>query len=121
MSDTNPLSFVPARPASGHPELATLLARISDAYDPVAVILFGSRARGDHGPDSDWDLKVVVRDDAPEALLDPGLGWSVQEGSGVHADVTCARLSELVADLDVANSAAREIARDGVRLVPTIP
>src|SRR5713226_6538655 len=30
------------------------------AYDPVRVILFGSVARGDEGPDSDVDLLVVL-------------------------------------------------------------
>ena len=26
---------------------------------PVSVILFGSRASGDHGPDSDWDIALL--------------------------------------------------------------
>src|SRR5579884_1336015 len=26
----------------------------------VAVVLFGSRARGDHRPESDWDLLVIA-------------------------------------------------------------
>jgi predicted nucleotidyltransferase len=28
--------------------------------DLIAIVLFGSRARGDHRPDSDWDLLVVA-------------------------------------------------------------
>lgn len=28
------------------------------------VILFGSRARGDHKPDSDWDLLILTKIDA---------------------------------------------------------
>ena len=36
--------------------------RIVEAVQPVRVILFGSAARGDAGPDSDIDLLVVVRD-----------------------------------------------------------
>lgn len=27
----------------------------------VSVVLFGSRARGDHHPESDWDLLVIVK------------------------------------------------------------
>lgn len=34
----------------------------------VEVWLFGSRARGDHRPDSDVDLMVVVADDAVDRL-----------------------------------------------------
>lgn len=35
----------------------------------VAVVLFGSRARGDHRPDSDWDL-LVIAEQLPEKALD---------------------------------------------------
>jgi len=98
------------------PEIGGLLARIRETYAPVAVLLYGSQARGDAGPDSDWDLKVIVADDAPEALLSPMLGWAVQAGSGVHADISCARISEFESDLSIANSAAREVLRDGVLL-----
>jgi uncharacterized protein len=49
--------------------LADFLNRI-DAVRPMIdrLILFGSRARGDHRPDSDYDLLVVARRDP--ALLD---------------------------------------------------
>ena len=33
--------------------------------DPVSVILFGSRARGDHGPESDWDFALVFEGECP--------------------------------------------------------
>ncbi|MBP6809344.1 MAG: nucleotidyltransferase domain-containing protein, partial [Chromatiaceae bacterium] len=32
------------------------------AVAPERIVLFGSRARGDSGPDSDLDLLVVARD-----------------------------------------------------------
>ncbi len=32
------------------------------ANDPVRILLFGSRARGDAGPESDYDFLVVERD-----------------------------------------------------------
>jgi predicted nucleotidyltransferase len=35
---------------------------ISAARNPVKVVLFGSHARGDAGPDSDLDFLVVERD-----------------------------------------------------------
>ncbi len=43
-----------------------LLEGVIRHLDPVEVWLFGSRARGDARPDSDWDLYVVV-DDGTEA------------------------------------------------------
>ncbi len=99
------------------PELRTLLARIDAACDPIEVILYGSRARGEATAQSDWDLKVIVADEAPESLLSPLFGWSLQEGSGVHADVSVVRLSDFEADLSVVNSAASHIADDGILLV----
>jgi predicted nucleotidyltransferase len=35
----------------------------------VAVVLFGSRARGDHRPESDWDL-LVIAEGLPERPFD---------------------------------------------------
>ena len=37
-----------------------IVAALVRSFDPVQVILFGSVARGDDGPDSDIDLLVVL-------------------------------------------------------------
>ena len=39
--------------------LAEIVRRIVEAVDPDKIILFGSRARGDNRPDSDFDLLVI--------------------------------------------------------------
>jgi uncharacterized protein len=44
------------------PALAEIVHRLVEAFQPERVFLFGSRARGDAGPDSDYDLMVVVSD-----------------------------------------------------------
>ena len=55
--------------------------------DPVSVILFGSRARGDHGPDSDWDLALVydgefpILDGLPSTLEGREIDWAPIERS----------------------------------------
>lgn len=98
------------------PELFPLLERIKAVYNPLEVLLFGSRARGGATEDSDWDVVVVLPDDADEALLHPLLGWRTQMGSGVYANVLCAYESELLADLVVPNSQARELADHAVIL-----
>jgi len=46
-----------------------LLTSVVRWFDPVRVILFGSHARGEAGPDSDWDLLVVLDDDVPPEKL----------------------------------------------------
>ncbi len=37
------------------------LALIAGRYDIAGAILYGSRARGDHRPDSDADVAVLLR------------------------------------------------------------
>lgn len=46
-----------------------LLTSVVRWFAPVRVILFGSHARGEAGPDSDWDLLVVLDDDVPPEKL----------------------------------------------------
>ncbi|MDD3925507.1 MAG: nucleotidyltransferase domain-containing protein [bacterium] len=41
--------------------LAEIVKKLVDAYKPERIYLFGSHARGETGPDSDYDLMVVVR------------------------------------------------------------
>ena len=45
------------------PELIQeVVRRLEEAVRPLRVILFGSAARGEMGPDSDVDLLIVVPD-----------------------------------------------------------
>jgi predicted nucleotidyltransferase len=45
--------------------IVEIIRRIVRVVDPMKVILFGSRARGDARPDSDFDLLVVRESDNP--------------------------------------------------------
>jgi len=46
--------------------LQSIVRKIVDAFHPLRIILFGSRARGDHCADSDLDLFVEMESsDAP--------------------------------------------------------
>lgn len=49
------------------PTLREIVRRLADAYHPLQIYLFGSKARGPAGPDSDYDILVVVPDDAPQS------------------------------------------------------
>jgi predicted nucleic acid-binding protein/predicted nucleotidyltransferase len=74
------------------PTLAELLRRLVPAYLPERVYLFGSRARGEAGPDSDYDLLLVVPDDASADRRRSRLAYEVLRGTGVAADVlVCTR------------------------------
>ena len=53
-------------PSPDSPVLKEILRRVVETAQPLRVYLFGSTARGEAGPDSDYDLMLVVPDDTPE-------------------------------------------------------
>jgi predicted nucleotidyltransferase len=69
------------------PLLAEVVRRLAAAYQPERIYLFGSKARGDAGPDSDYDLLVVVSDHAPAERKASKLAYQVLWGTKVAADV----------------------------------
>ncbi len=74
-------------PKANDPILAEVVRRLVEAYKPERIYLFGSVARGDAGPDSDYDLLVVVPDGAPLERRRSRLAYEVLRGTGVAADV----------------------------------
>lgn len=68
-----------------------LLDPVVAYFKPRRVILFGSVARGDAGPDSDIDLLVVVDDDAPKTMLTPHAGYEARKTYNRPADVVPCR------------------------------
>jgi len=51
-----------ARPGPADPLAVAVADAVQNSVAPARVILFGSRARGDHRPDSDIDLLIVAGD-----------------------------------------------------------
>lgn len=48
-------------------ELETYVKRLVEAINPVTIILYGSRARGDFKPSSDFDI-IVIAERLPEFM-----------------------------------------------------
>ncbi|HEV7213820.1 MAG TPA: nucleotidyltransferase domain-containing protein [Chloroflexota bacterium] len=69
------------------PALAEIVRRLVEAFQPERIYLFGSKARGDAGPDSDYDLMVIVPDDAPPERRRSRLAYQRLWGTGTAADV----------------------------------
>ncbi len=69
------------------PALAAIVRRLVDAYQPERIYLFGSHARGDVGPDSGYDLMVIVPDDAPLERRRSRLAYERLWGTKTGADV----------------------------------
>jgi predicted nucleotidyltransferase len=74
-------------PTADDAELAEVVRRLVEAYQPERIYLFGSVARGDAGPDSDYDLLIVVPDDAPQAKRRSRLAYEALWHTGIAADV----------------------------------
>lgn len=73
------------------PVRAEIVHRLGEAYRPERIYLFGSRARGPVSPDSDYDLLIVVPDDAAPDRRDGGLAYRLLWGVGAPGDAVVCR------------------------------
>ena len=95
--------------------IEVLLERMIAEFRPIEVRLFGSRARGEAGAASDWDLFAVVPDDL-EAADDMFAGYRLRRETHTRADIILCPLSEFIEDRDTPNTLAYEAAHHGVTL-----
>jgi len=82
-----PIKQSAAAPSRDAPALSELLRRLVAAYDPERIYLLGSVARGEAGPDSDYDLMIIVPDDATPERPRSRLTYQATRGTGTAADV----------------------------------
>jgi predicted nucleotidyltransferase len=68
------------------PKLGVVLERLIEAYQPESIYLFGSVARGDADADSDYDLLIIVPDDAAPERRQSRLAYQVLRGTGTAVD-----------------------------------
>ena len=93
--------------------LQEIIRRLVEAYDPEQIYLFGSRARGDVGPDSDYDLMVIVPDDAPAERRLSRLAYERLWGTGSAADVVVWTRSRFDARRHIAAALPAIVLREG--------
>jgi predicted nucleotidyltransferase len=67
--------------------LVRLLDDVVQTLNPLAIYLFGSRAEGRASPTSDYDLVVILPDDAPEEALDVVKASAAGRRAKVPADI----------------------------------
>ncbi len=91
----------------------SLIRQIVATYRPLRVILFGSHARGEAGPDSDLDLMVVLDDDAPEEALHWQKLNEARRGYLGAVDMLAAREGSLLDRARAKASFAATILREG--------
>jgi uncharacterized protein len=110
------------RPQIDHPEaLQRVLGWVVDRFEPVAIFLFGSRARREAWKDSDYDLMVVLRDDFPAERLKYWEWWQELRGHGIDANISFSRESAFAWRRHEVGTLEYEVEVDGVRLYPQQP
>jgi len=100
-------------PVADSAALREVVRRLIDTYHPARIYLFGSVARGDANSDSDYDLMVVVPDNAPPELHRSRLAYETLWGSGVAADVLVLTVSEFESRRHVVASLPATVLREG--------
>ena len=92
---------------------AEIVRRLTDAFDPELIYLFGSRARSDNQPDSDYDLMIVVRSSDLPPHRRAQLAHQALRGIRVAADLLVWTREEFERFLSVPGSLAATVIREG--------
>jgi predicted nucleotidyltransferase len=93
--------------------LDKIVRNLIEAYRPERIYLFGSYARGDAGPDSDYDLLIVVPDSAPVRQQGSRLAYEVLWETGTAADVLVCTRGHFESRLHLAASLPTTVVREG--------
>ena len=86
--------------------------RIAKRFNPEKIILFGSYARGDAGPDSDADFLVVMPVNGSRRNLATDIERKII-GFGVPKDVIVVTPEEVERDKDAVGTVIRPAMREG--------
>lgn len=96
--------------------LGAVVRRLVEVYSPELVYLFGSSARGEAGPDSDYDLLLVVSDDVPAELKRARRGYEALWGCGIPVDIVVWTRHEFDRRLHLRASFPSTVVREGLLL-----
>ncbi len=89
------------------------MARLVEALDPEAVYLFGSRARGDATPYSDFDILLITSSDAGRGEIDPAQAYAPLLGLGIACDVFACSRQEFERERLEKTGICRTVSREG--------
>ena len=102
--------------ASEDDALRGVVQRLIEGLDPNEIWLFGSRARGIHQPDSDFDLLVVTAPEDGDAGFDYDRVYAPVKGLGVGCDIVPCRADEFLVERTDPTSLCWSVVHTGRRL-----
>jgi len=103
----------PGRPSADDPIVAEIVRRLVELYRPERIYLFGSAARGEAAPDSDYDFMVVVSDDTPREIRETRAVFRALFDIGAPIDVLVWTRQEFDKRLHLRVSFPSAIVREG--------
>lgn len=92
--------------------LREIVDRIATAVHPQAIILFGSHARGEAGPDSDLDLMIIAESNEPR-IERYGKVRKLFRGMGIGMDILVYTPDEFAQFQSVPGSLTNAILNEG--------
>jgi predicted nucleotidyltransferase len=95
------------------PVLAEIIRRLVEGFRPERIYLFGSKARRDGSPDSDYDLMMVVLQAEEPGYRLAQRAHSLLWGLGAAADIVVSRRDAFESKLHLAASLPATVAREG--------
>jgi len=87
-------------------------------FEISRIILFGSRARGNAKPTSDWDVMIIIKDQIP-AKAKMYYSKKIREKLarlGIDGDIIFKSESEVERDKEIPGTVTREAVKEGVPL-----
>ncbi len=101
---------------SQDPKLDAIVKKLTDHFNPTRVFLFGSKARGTAGPDSDYDIFLVVKSSEKSQLERMDEANFVLWGRDFPVDVFIYTEEEFSEAKEVLNSISHTVATEGLEL-----
>jgi len=98
----------------GDTVLRKIIERLVATFDPERIYLFGSRARGDHTSESDYDVMVLVDSSDEPSYRRAQRAYRVIGAVGASKDVLVWTRAEYDSQRHGGASLAAAVQRDGV-------
>lgn len=99
---------------AGHDSaIDSIVAKVVERADPVAIWLFGSRAEGKAREESDYDVMIVVDDSYPSGRANTLEAWSIVGDLPIPVDATMVRAGIFEKRREEVGSLSYQVARKG--------